>query len=41
MIEPNDFLSFCNDVFIENYIKKNKETKNLLNPDSDVNLNFL
>ena len=41
MIESNDFLSFSNDVFIENNSKKNKDSENLSIKDLDVNIYIL
>ena len=38
MIESNDFLSFSNNVFIENNPKKNNDSENLSIKDLDVNI---
>ena len=42
MSNENIYLSFSNNVFIENTSNnKNKSFENLLNPDTDVNINLL
>ena len=41
MIESIDFLSFSNDVFIENKSKEKIDSINLLIEDPDVNINIL
>ena len=42
MYDENNYLSFSNNVFIENASNnKNKSFENLLNPDTDVNINLL
>ena len=41
MYDENNYLSVSNNVFIENTSNnKNKSFENLLNPDTDVNINL-